>query len=90
MAHEIKIFDALCSTEVFTINGKRADSNDFGDQGDNDSANAEDYACGDMRFETQPPTADVLEKYEIDELEYWTIANKLAEGLSFGCCHWCV
>ncbi len=89
MTHEIKVFGEFCSTEVFTINGKSADSDDFGGQGDYDSANAEDYACGDMQFEQKPPTADVLAKYEIDELEYWTIANKLAEELSFGCCGLC-
>ena len=87
--HVIKIFGAWCSTETFTINGENASSDDFGDQGDNNPEDAEDYSCGNMAFEPKAPSSEVLEKYKIDELEYWTIANELAEGLSFGGCGWC-
>ena len=89
MAHEIEIFSALCSTKKFKINGINADSCDFGSQGDNDTEDAEAYCCGDMQFKPEAPKAGVLEKYKIDDLEYWTIANKLQEELSFGSCGLC-
>ena len=89
MAHEIVFGGAMCYTLKFVINGIPADSGDFGEQYDHDQENAEDYCCGDMRFDTKAPTPEILEKYKIDELEYWTIANKLEEGLSFGCCGLC-
>ncbi len=90
MSHEITFGTSLCYTPVFVINGIDADSDDFGEKYDHASDNAEDYACGDMRFDMKEPSASVLEKYSIDELEYWTIANKLQDGLSFGACGWCV
>ena len=89
MAHEIEVFGSLCSTSTFTINGIDADSDDFGEQDDQDSWNAEDYACGDMAFTPNSPSTEILSKYKIDDLEYWTIANKLQEDLSFGACGWC-
>jgi hypothetical protein len=87
MELKLEIFGALCSTSEFEINGIAADSDDFGDQDDHDQENAEDYACGDMRFERKASTADVLDKYKITEDEYQEIAEKLEDGLSFG---WCV
>jgi hypothetical protein len=90
MELKLEIFGALCCTSKFEINGIAADSDDFGDQGDHDQENAEDYACGDMRFERKASTADVLDKYKITEDEYQEIAEKLEDGLSFGCCDWCV
>ena len=89
MAHIIEVYGALCSTSAFVINDINADYKDFGEKGDTDPANARDYGCGNMTFETKQPTKDVLAKYEIDEMEYWTIANTLAEKLSFGSCAWC-
>lgn len=90
MNYQIEVFSAFCETETFTVNGIDGDSSDFGDKFDHDPESAEEYACGDMRFSPIPPTAEVLLKYGIDELEYWTIANSLAERLSFGSCGWCV
>ncbi len=90
MKLELEIFGALCSTEVFVINGINADSDDFGVQGDNDTENAEDYGCGNMEFERKTETDEVLKKYSITKEEYEKIAEKLEEGLSFGCCGWCV
>lgn len=89
MAHEIEFGTALCYTTTFVINGIIADSDDFGEQYDHDRDSAEDYACGYMRFDAKEPSPDVLQKYKVDELEYWTIANKLAEGISFGSCGLC-
>lgn len=90
MSHEIEFGTALCYTRIFLVNGKQAEYDDFGEKSDQSPETAEDYGCGDMVFEPCAPSADVLAKYGIDELEYWTIANALAEGLSFGACGWCV
>jgi len=90
MSHEIVFGTSFCYTPIFTINGKDAESDDFGRQGDNAPEDAEPYGCGDMTFSPRAPTDEVLQKYGIDELEYWTIANSLAEGLSFGSCGWCI
>lgn len=90
MKLELKIFGALCSTKTFVVNGIQADGSDFGEQYDHDQENAEDYACGDMQFNRKDSTTEVLEKYSITEAGYQEIAEKLEEGLSFGCCGWCV
>ena len=90
MKLELKIMTALCDTLVFTINGVNAEYEDFGTKFDRDSENAEEYGCGDMRFERHPSDESVLEKYSISEEEYSEICDKLEEGLSFGCCGWCI
>lgn len=90
MAHEISFYGALCSTNVFKVNGKNADYDDFGCKDDLSPETAEDYGCGNMTFTPRAPSAETLSKYGIDELEYWTIANALADGLSFGECGWCI
>lgn len=89
MIHEIESYGSLCSTKVFTINGIEAEYEDFGDKYDSNPDNAEDGGCGEMVFEPNEPTKEILEKYYIDELEYWTIANKLQDMLSFGTCSAC-
>lgn len=90
MAHTLEFFGALCETAEFKVNGIEASWGDFGSKYDQDPENAEDYGCGDMVFEPCEPKPEVLVKYKIDELEYWSIANALREGLSFGTCGWCV
>ena len=87
---ELKFGTALCYTPTFRINGKDADTRDFGEQYDRSPDTAEDYGCGDMQFTRIPPTASVLSKYEISVDEYHEIAANLEDGLSFGCCGWCV
>lgn len=89
MDYKLIIFDSLCSAQEFTINGVEADSDDFGDKYDHDQQGAEDYCCGDMHFYPKAPDPDILRKYKIDELEYWTIANDLESKLSFGNCGLC-
>lgn len=42
MILELEFGSALCYTPVFVINGIRADSNDFGYQGDEDPDSAEE------------------------------------------------
>lgn len=90
MTYEIKVFDCLCATERFTVNGKAADRADFGSQADEDEENAEPYGCGNMQFRPKLATSEVLAKYGITVDEYNAIATELAERLSFGCCGWCI
>lgn len=63
-----------CELVVFTINGKDADSEDFGD----------------MHFDPKPSTKEVLDKYHITETEYNTICNELEDKLWVGRCGWCI
>ena len=90
MELELKIYGALCATSVFTINGIDANYKDFGKKYDRDSENAEDYGCGNMQFTGNPSTTEILSKYQITEEEYQEVVSKLEDGLSFGCCGWCV
>lgn len=90
MEMKFKVYGCLCAMELFEVNGVRADSDDFGDQEDEDCENAEDYACGDMRFRRKGSTPKILAKYSITEIEYAEVASKLEDGLSFGSCGWCV
>lgn len=73
-----------------TINGVEIDKEDFGEQYDRDTENAEDYACGDMKFTRIDATPEVLSKYGINEAEYLLVAGQLEAGLSFGNCGLCV
>lgn len=91
MKINIKPFHALpCRLEVFTINGKSAEQDDFGSMYDHDTESAEPYACADMHFEPKPPTKEVLEKYNITEEEYCNICDELENKLCVGRCGWCV
>lgn len=90
MKLDLTFDDALCYTPTFFINDIRADSMDFGTQGDTAPEDAEEYGCGDMRFERVPATPEVLAKYGISGPEYELVAGLLEEGLSFGACGWCV
>ena len=90
MKLELQFGTSLCFAPTFKINDKDADADDFGEKYDRSPETAEDYACGDMRFTRIPPTAAVLSKYGITIDEYHEIATRLEEGLSFGCCGWCV
>ena len=83
-------FSSLCELKEFNINGKKADYNDFGEKYDHDSENADDYGCGDMRFDRKESTKKILKKYKIDEKEYQEICDKLESELSFGGCGWCI
>lgn len=89
MKLELEFGTALCYTPVFTINGIRANSEDFGEQGDRAPEDAADYSCGDMQFTRVPAKPEVLTKYNITEPEYELIAGQLEVGLSFGSCGWC-
>ena len=83
----IKHFHSLpCRLEVFTINGKGADQDDFGDMHDHDAESAEPYACADMHFDPKPPTKEVLDEYNLTEGEYYNICNELECKLCVGSC----
>lgn len=91
MELKIKTHYALpCRAEVFTINGKNAEQNDFGDMYDHHAQDAEPYACADMRFDPKPPTKEVLNRYNITDKEYYEICNELECELCVGRCGWCV
>lgn len=91
MEINIKPFHALpCRLEMFTINGKSAEQEDFGDIYDHDIESAEPYACANMYFESKPPTKEVLDKYNITEEEYCNICDELEDKLCVGSCGWCV
>jgi hypothetical protein len=90
MNYKIEIYSALCSTRIFNINGIDADSEDFGEQGDDDRENAEQYACANMTFTPKLATDSILKKYKITNDEYNQIAEELSGKLSFGRCGWCV
>lgn len=72
----IKPFHALpCCLEIFTINKKSAEQDDFGDMYDHYIESAEPYACADMYFESKSPTKEVLDKYNITEEEYQEVIS---------------
>ena len=86
----IKPFHALpCELETFTINGKAANSTDFGDAFDHDEEYSEPYGCGSMYFEPKLPTSEVLQRYNITVDEYNTICMELKDKLNVGKCNWC-
>lgn len=90
MAYTMQVYSALCALSLFDINGIAADTYDFGEQGDADPWNSEDYCCGDMRFTRhESPREDVLTKYGITFEEYNAICYELENALSFGSCGLC-
>lgn len=90
-------FKHLCELEVFEINGMKADYEDFGVKGDISPETAEEYCCGDMRFNGwdihMPEQREFLykaqNKYKLTLSEYIEIVIMLDKALSFGCCGWC-
>lgn len=85
----LKVFGHLCHLEEFTIKGKEACEEDFGEGIDADEASAPLYFCGDRVFKRKPATEKVLVKYGITTDEYNRIADALGKELSFGPCDWC-
>ena len=89
MELKLNVSGCFCAADEFIINGIDADSDDFGEQGDESSYTAEEYCCGDMKFTRNDSTPEVLAKYKINQEEYDAICDKLTEGLSFGACGLC-
>ena len=91
----IEPFDTLpCELKVFTINGKKANSFNFGMTSDHKEDYDDDeiaaYGCYDRYFESKPPTEKVLHKYNITKKEYYDICRKLENKLHVGGCDWCI
>ena len=89
MKLEAEMYKALCALRVFKINDIEADINDFGEQKDLGCKDQNEYECGNMKFIPFEPTLSVMEKYDINEAEYYEVCAKL-DWLSFGCCDLCV
>ena len=79
-----------CELETFTINGKKANSIDFGNTIAYEEGEEDTYGCSNMHFEPEPPTKEVLAKYNITEEEYNKICDELEDKLCVGHCEWCV
>lgn len=90
MKLELEVYECLCSLSNFRINDIEADYNDFGEKYDHNPEDAEDYACGNMQFDSKNPTQEILDKYKISVDEYNEICSQLEDKLSFGSCGWCV
>ncbi len=91
MVPEIE-FESCCACSIgkFTINGIKADVDDFGDAYDHDTENRPEYGCGDYRFEPHKyPSRAVLEKYKIELIDWFEIQAMLEEKLGIGRCEWC-
>ena len=90
----LEVSEWICDPVEFTIKGKPADRDDFGDQGDfHDEGYDPDECeggCYCMSFDTKPHSQEVLDKYGINVDEYNAIAEELAIGLSFGRCGLCM
>ena len=85
----LRVYDSLCTTETFEINGIKAIAEDFGENHDHDSENADELECNDMRFTGKESTPAILAKYSINKTEYDIIVYRLEEKLSFGQCCYC-
>ena len=91
MEVKMKPYNALpCALKTFSINGIRADQDDFGIGQDEKREIAGDYGCGYWRFTAKPATQAVLDKYHITIDEYEDIAKQLEVVLDVGPCGWCV
>ena len=91
---QMKLFNLVvdkwyCRPQSFTVKGKIANENDFGEQFDRDEGNAESYCCGDMHFTPKPATDVILKKYSLTIDEYNEICDALEDKLSFGYCGLC-
>ncbi len=90
MTFEIEAFGSVCELKAFLINGKEADSVAFVDKYDHSPETGDDYGCGDMRADVKAPNTWALERYGITPDEFKTIAEAVAEKVSWGCCGLCI
>jgi len=84
-----KTYGALCSLEVFTIDGVQPNEDDFFFQDDVGRDRAEDYCCGNMQGTPMKATDDKLKKYNLTVDEFNLVAEAVAEEVSWGSCGWC-
>ncbi|MDD6716955.1 MAG: hypothetical protein PUF49_11385 [Firmicutes bacterium] len=87
---KLKIEQSLsspCELNVFTINEKDAEKDDFGTE---DLTSDGEYGCAFCKFTPdRHPKDGVLERYSITLEEFITIGDILAEKLSFYNCGMC-
>lgn len=89
MKFEVKAYDALpCALAVFTINGKDADLQDFGEI--HTEYGGEPYTCDIIGFEPLLPTDKVIKKYKLTLQDYSDICDALADAIKTGYCGWCI
>ena len=79
-----------CKPKSFTVKGKHADVDDFGEMQDLCPELASEFGCGDMHFIPKPAADTVLKKYSLTADEYNEICETLEDELSFGHCGLCV
>lgn len=85
---EIKPYHALpCELEVFTINGKEADEEDFGNK--SIGGDCMECTCGCIFKKHAQPKQEVLKKYGITPKMYDKICEQLEEELQVSFCGWC-
>lgn len=86
---KIKPYSAMpCELEAFTIKGRDANANDFGEF---EQTNTEEYGCAESRFiPDRRPRHGVLEKYGITLDEWMIIEFQLEGALHVTGCGWCV
>jgi hypothetical protein len=90
MELEYKAHNDSCFKNVFRINGKEADNDDFGDLIDIAPDDEEcEYGCGNMQFIPKESTTKVLYMYGINQEDYNHICDKLKDTLSLGSCGMC-
>lgn len=88
MKLEFEVYKCLCSPKIFRINGIEANYTEFGIKCDQFPNDTPEYGCRSMQFTPYDPIPEVMEKYEIDENEWYEICNAL-DRLSFGYCNLC-
>lgn len=88
MEFKIKTYSALpCTLETFTINGKEADMEDFGEC-ERYGGCFERECCNKFTY-YEVPQENVLEKYELTNDEYYAICQELSCDLCVNDCGWC-
>ena len=84
----IERFDSLpCSLRTFTIGGIVADEDDFGEK-EFGNGSCMDNSCS-CTFIPGKPTKGVLEKYKINEEEFYNICEELVNELYVSSCGLC-
>ena len=85
----IERFDSLpCSLRTFTIGGIVADEDDFGEK-KLGNGSCMDNSCGCIFKPKEQPTKGVLEKYKINEEEFYNICEELVNELYVSSCGYC-
>lgn len=79
-----------CRTREFTINGIKADQDDFGEMHLEAGEDEWEYGCQNSCFWSNPPSEEVLQKYHITAAEYIDVCNILHRELVSGNCGCCI